>query len=89
MLYGILSGLFWKRGLKEIEEPLYLLEQGRTPLQGSSCSIQEFSNIAQLIQQVHKQINEQVKLSQKIVKQKAIDQEKQIQEIISRKQEIN
>ena len=83
LLYGILSGLFWKRGLKEIEEPLYLLEQGRTPLQGSSCSIQEFSDIAQRIQQVHKQINEQVKLSQKMVNEKAIDQEKQIQEIIS------
>lgn len=83
LLYGILSGLFWKRGLKEIEEPLYLLEQGRAPLQGSSCSIQEFSDIAQRIQQVHKQINEQVKLSQKMVNEKAIDQEKQIQEIIS------
>ena len=40
-------------------------------------------SIAQRIQQVHKQMNEQVKFSQKMANEKAIDQEKQIQEVIS------
>ena len=35
------------------------------------------------MQLIHKQINEQTKLSQKMANEKAIDQEKQIQEIVS------
>ena len=83
LLYGILSGVFWKKSLKDIDEQLYLLEQGRTPMQSSECSIQEFANIAHRIQKVYKQMNEQVKLSQKMANEKAVDQEKQIQEVIS------
>ena len=83
LLYGIISGTYWNRSLKEIEEQLYLLEQGRAPMQSPTCSIQEFVSIATRIQQVHKQMNEQVKLSQRMANEKAIDQEKQIQEVIS------
>ncbi len=83
LLYGILSGMFWNRCLKEVDEQLYLLEQGRVPMKSSACSIQEFVSIAERIQQVHKQMNEQVKLSQKMANEKAVDQEKQIQEVIS------
>ena len=43
LLYGILSGMFWNRCLKEIDDQLYLLEQGRAPMQSSACSIQEFA----------------------------------------------
>ena len=83
LLSGILSGLYWKRCLKEIDEPLYLLEQGRAPFQNPVCSIQELAIIAERIQRVHKHMNEQVKLSQKMANEKAVDQEKYIQEIIS------
>lgn len=83
LLYGILSGMFWNRCLKDIDEQLYFLEQGRAPMYSSVCSIQEFDSIANRIKQVHKQMNEQVKLSQRMANEKAIDQEKQIQEVIS------
>lgn len=83
LLYGILSGMFWNRCLKDIDEQLYLLEQGRAPKQSSACSIQEFDSIAKRIEQVHKQMNEQIKLSQRMANEKAVDQEKQIQEVIS------
>ena len=83
LLYGVISGMYWNRSLKEIEEQLYLLEQGRAPIQGTTCTIQEFASIDTSIQQVHKQMNEQVKLSQRMANEKAIDQEKQIQEVIS------
>lgn len=83
LLYGVISGMYWNRSLKEVEEQLYLLEQGRAPIQGTTCSIQEFANIDTRIQQVHRQMNEQVKLSQRMANEKAIDQEKQIQEVIS------
>ena len=83
LLYGVISGMYWNRSLKEVEEQLYLLEQGRAPIQDTTCSIQELANIDTRIQQVHKQMNEQVKLSQRMANEKAIDQEKQIQEVIS------
>lgn len=83
LLYGILSGTFWNRCLKDVEEQLYLVEQGRAPIQSSDCSIQEFVRIDERIQHVHRQIDEQVKLSQKMVREKAVDQEKKIQEVIS------
>lgn len=83
LLYGFLSGMYWKRALKELEEQLYLLQQGRAPLQNQVCLIQEFATLAERIQLVHKHMNEQVKLSQKMANEKAVDQEKQIQEIVS------
>ncbi|MFD6439978.1 sensor histidine kinase [Peribacillus sp. NPDC060186] len=83
LIYGVVSGMFWKRQLQRIDEGLYLLEQGRLPLQQETYPVQEMDKMVERMNQVQKQINEQTKLSQKMANEKAIDQEKQIQEIVS------
>lgn len=84
IIYGIFSGLYWKRQWKELDEQLYLLQQGRASQKTPVFSLQELRRMAERIGHVQKQMNEQVKLSQKMANEKAVDQEKQIQEIISR-----
>ncbi|USK73956.1 sensor histidine kinase [Peribacillus frigoritolerans] len=83
LIYGVVSGMFWKRQLERVDEGLHFLEQGRIPLQQETYPIQEMAKMAERMQLIHKQINEQTKLSQKMANEKAIDQEKQIQEIVS------
>ncbi|MGE7767559.1 histidine kinase [Peribacillus sp. NPDC096540] len=83
LFYGVVSGLFWKRQLERVDEGLSLLEQGRLPSQQESYPVQEMAKMVERMHLIHKQINEQTKLSQKMANEKAIDQEKQIQEIVS------
>lgn len=83
LLVGVFSGLYWRHQIKEIDDQLFLLQQGRAPEQNSVCSIQEFATLVKRIQQVHLHISEQIKLSQKRANEKASNQEKQIQEVIS------
>lgn len=83
ILYGIIAGLYWKRQLQEVENQLYLLEQGRAPVQKDTYSTHEFSALGASIQKVYRHINDQVKISQKLANEKAVDQEKEIQKIIS------
>ncbi|MBT2646602.1 sensor histidine kinase [Bacillus sp. ISL-34] len=83
LIYGVVSGMFWKRQLERVDEGLHLLEQGRLPSQQEAYPVQEMAKMAERMQLIHKQINEQTKLSQKMANEKAIDQEKQIQEIVS------
>ncbi|MFE4142254.1 sensor histidine kinase [Peribacillus sp. YIM B13472] len=83
LIYGVVSGMFWKRQLERVDEGLYLLEQGRLPSQQETYPVQEMAKMVERMHLIHKQINEQTKLSQKMASEKAIDQEKQIQEIVS------
>ncbi|WP_347940248.1 sensor histidine kinase [Peribacillus simplex] len=83
LIYGVVSGMFWKRQLERVDEGLYLLEQGRLPSQQETYPVQEMAKMVERMHLIHKQINEQTKLSQKMANEKAIDQEKQIQEIVS------
>ncbi|MGE7879062.1 sensor histidine kinase [Peribacillus muralis] len=83
LIYGAISGMFFKRQLQRVDEGLYLLEQGRLPTQPEAYPISELGNMVERMNQIHKQINEQTKLSQKMANEKAVDQEKQIQEIVS------
>ncbi|MFJ9383671.1 sensor histidine kinase [Peribacillus sp. NPDC101481] len=83
LIYGVVSGMFWKRQLERMDEGLYLLEQGRLPSQQETYPVQEMAKMVERMHLIHKQINEQTKLSQKMANEKAIDQEKQIQEIVS------
>ena len=83
LIYGVVSGMFWKRQLERVDEGLHFLEQGRLPSQHETYPVQEMAKMAERMQLIYKQINEQTKLSQKMANEKAIDQEKQIQEIVS------
>lgn len=38
LIYGVVSGMFWKRHLQRMDEGLYLLEQGRLPSQRGNVS---------------------------------------------------
>ncbi|MCK1992065.1 sensor histidine kinase [Peribacillus muralis] len=83
LIYGAVSGMFFKRQLQRVDEGLYLLEQGRLPSRPETYQISELATMVERMNQIHKQINEQTKLSQKMANEKAVDQEKQIQEIVS------
>ncbi|MFF2496975.1 sensor histidine kinase [Peribacillus sp. NPDC058075] len=83
LIYGVVSGMFWKRQLERVDEGLHFLEQGRLPSRQETYPVQEMAKMAERMQLIHKQINEQTKLSQKMANEKAVDQEKQIQEIVS------
>ncbi|MFJ7753629.1 sensor histidine kinase [Peribacillus muralis] len=83
LIYGAVSGMFFKRQLQRVDEGLYLLEQGRLPSRQEAYPISELATMVERMNQIHKQINEQTKLSQKMANEKAVDQEKQIQEIVS------
>ncbi|MCY9141472.1 sensor histidine kinase [Peribacillus frigoritolerans] len=83
LIYGVVSGMFWKRQLERVDEGLHFLEQGRLPSQHETYPVQEMAKMEERMQLIYKQINEQTKLSQKMANEKAIDQEKQIQEIVS------
>ncbi len=76
-------GCFGRDSLKGWMKVLHFLEQGRLPSQQETYPIQEMAKMEERMQLIHKQINEQTKLSQKMANEKAIDQEKQIQEIVS------
>ncbi|MFC0272375.1 sensor histidine kinase [Metabacillus herbersteinensis] len=81
-LFGLFSGFYWRKQLVALEGTLQQLEQGRsfTPQQ---TTLPELQAIWTRIEKIHKQITEQTKLSQKLAKEKAEDQEKRMQEIVS------
>lgn len=83
LIYGIVSGILWKRQIQKVDEGLYLLEQGRFSPQKEVNPVLEMATMMERMNQIHKQINEQTKLSQKMVTEKAMDQEKYVQEIVS------
>ena len=82
---GLISGELWRNRLTKLESALHQIEQGHylevSPIE--SGSVLELDAIWQRIQKIQRQIIEQAKLSQKLANEKAEDQEKRIQEIIS------
>ncbi|WP_110928806.1 sensor histidine kinase [Bacillus massiliglaciei] len=82
LVYGVSAGTYWKRQLRMLEDDLYLLEQGR-PFSKRDYTIQEWKDMSERIFRIHRQVSEQVKLSQKLASEKAAGQEQKIQEIIS------
>ncbi|MED4403473.1 sensor histidine kinase [Metabacillus fastidiosus] len=81
-LYGLYIGAGWKKQLLLVENSLIDLEQGRQ-ISAQTHSMQEVDSICSKIDKVQKQMAEQTKLSQKLANEKAEDQEKRIQDIVS------
>ncbi|MEC2078196.1 sensor histidine kinase [Metabacillus fastidiosus] len=81
-LYGLYIGAGWKKQLLLVENSLIDLEQGRQ-ISVQTHSMQEIDSICAKIDKVQKQMAEQTKLSQKLANEKAEDQEKRIQDIVS------
>ncbi|MBO1512723.1 sensor histidine kinase [Metabacillus bambusae] len=80
--YGLLSGYFWKKQLITVETAVRELEKGR-PIPVEPHAIPEIHDIWVRIEKVQNHIFEQTKLSQKLANEKAEDQEKRIQEMVS------
>ncbi|MEH7115411.1 sensor histidine kinase [Neobacillus niacini] len=82
ILLGLVSGMFWRRQLQNVEHSLQHLEQGRHTPQDEKPSISEMQSIGAQIDRIGRQMSEQAKLSQKLATEKVVDQEARIQEII-------
>jgi two-component system, NarL family, sensor histidine kinase LiaS len=82
ILLGLVSGMFWRRQLQNVEHSLQHLEQGRHTQQDEKPSISEMQSIGAQIDRIGRQMSEQAKLSQKLATEKVVDQEARIQEII-------
>ncbi|KMJ58760.1 histidine kinase [Bacillus sp. LL01] len=83
VIFGLFSGLFWKKQLGMVYDELKAVEQGKSLREAKASSVQEISSIEHVIWKLQSQIQEQTKLSQKIANEKAEDLEKRIQEIVS------
>ncbi|MGD6777845.1 sensor histidine kinase [Sutcliffiella horikoshii] len=83
ILFGLFSGLYWKKQLNTVYEELKAVEQGRSLWEVPGSSVQELASMEEIIGKLHNQIQEQTKISQKIANEKAEDLENRIQEIVS------
>ncbi|MFT4413835.1 sensor histidine kinase [Fredinandcohnia humi] len=83
VLFGMISGIFWRKQFLSISDALYQIEQGRNIPELPESQSNEIISIWDRMKKVQGHIAEQVKQSQKLANEKAIDQEKRIQEIVS------
>ncbi|WP_257349910.1 sensor histidine kinase [Pseudalkalibacillus decolorationis] len=85
LVFGISSGFYWRKNFDQLVGGLNQLHRGRTlnPVENGVMKTQELEQIWNQLEKVQHHIAEQTKLSQKLANQKAEDQEKQIQKIIS------
>ncbi len=79
---GVSAGLAWKKHLHQIHSALKQMEKGHS-IQKIDPKISELSSIWKQIDQVQAYMTEQKKISQRLATQKAEEQEKRIQEIVS------
>ncbi|MFS0862531.1 sensor histidine kinase [Fredinandcohnia sp. 179-A 10B2 NHS] len=81
--FGTISGFLWRKQLLSISDALYQIEQGRNLSHPIEKQQAEMNTVWERLKKVQNHITEQAKLSQKLANEKAIDQEKRIQEIVS------
>ncbi|NHM31520.1 sensor histidine kinase [Neobacillus terrae] len=83
ILFGIASGLYWRKQLQLTDHSLHLLEEGRHSELKELPALTEMQSITSRIEKIGRQIAEQTILSQRLATQKAEDTESRIQEIVS------
>ena len=81
ILFGMISGFFWRKQLQSVDGWLHQIEEGR-PLEIENASLVEIRMISNRLSKIQKQITEQAKLSQRLATEAAEDQEIRMQEII-------
>lgn len=81
---GFLQGFALRKQLKEVEESLREIGNGRPPHAPAQALGQEMDALWAEVGQVQRHVANQVRASQKLANEKAEDQEKIIQEMISR-----
>jgi two-component system, NarL family, sensor histidine kinase LiaS len=83
LLFGVFSGLFWRKNLLSIDRILHQLEEGAIVEASSSNGNEEVEAIHKRVERIYKQMTEKAKVSQRLATEKVEDQEQRIQEIIS------
>ncbi|WP_077210858.1 sensor histidine kinase [Bacillus dakarensis] len=83
LIFGFSSGVYWRKRFHSIDRILHEVEEGRSIDSLEINSIGDMKTILNRINKIQNQMQEQVKLSQRLANQKAEDQENRIQEIIS------
>jgi two-component system, NarL family, sensor histidine kinase LiaS len=83
VIFGVVSGYFWRNQLNLVDQSLHLLEEGKHTEIKETPTLVEVQSIADRIVKIGKQMSEQAILSQRLATEKVEDQESRIQEIIS------
>ncbi|GLB59988.1 sensor histidine kinase [Cytobacillus sp. NCCP-133] len=84
LIFGFMSGLYWRRKLYTVDSMLHQIEEGRQLLDTDELnSGRELETIAARVDKIQKHIAEQAKISQKLANEKAEDIESRMQEIVS------
>lgn len=83
LIFGLFSGYYWKKQFQVINQYLHDVEEGRPLEIDETGMFDDMSVVLGRAKKIQKQMAEQVKLSQKLANEKAEDQEKRIQEIVS------
>ncbi len=80
--FGFASGLIWKKHLSTIDLAIQEVANGRT-ISNEYYPLADIHEIKTKLTKIQKQMMEQTKLSQKLANEKAEDQERRIQEMVS------
>lgn len=83
VIFGIATGLFWKKQFDFVDESLHQLEEGKHTDMKEVPSLGELQTIANRIVKIGRQMSDQAKVSQRLATEKVVEQETRIQEIIS------
>ncbi len=82
--FGLSSGMYWRKQLEGMTAALTQLGQGRPVEEQPAVSkTQEIELMWKQVEKVQQHVSEQTKLSQKLANERAEDQEKQIQKVVS------
>ncbi|MBN8192233.1 sensor histidine kinase [Bacillus sp. NTK074B] len=82
IVFGIRTGLKDKRQLREMEDALHQVEQGRA-ISIPETATSEVQQVWKKVDALGKHLTDQARYSQKLANEKAEEQEKRIQEIVS------
>lgn len=80
--YGFITGFSWKKHLRSIDLDIQEVSVGR-PILTEQHPVPDIQEIKAKLMKIQKQMLEQTKLSQKIANEKAEDQERIVQEMVS------
>ncbi|OIJ17306.1 two-component sensor histidine kinase [Anaerobacillus alkalilacustris] len=83
IIFGFVNSMAFKKKVEIMEESLYELEHGRLIDDGKLVEAEGLETVISRVKNIHKLMAEQVKVAQKLASEKVIDQEKQIQKIVS------
>ncbi|WP_110112697.1 sensor histidine kinase [Bacillus sp. CGMCC 1.16541] len=83
LLAGVVNGFVWRKQLRVVSNMLHDVELGKSSSVPDGALTHELTAMTNRVTNIHKQMTEQTKISQKMANEKVEDQEKRIQEIVS------